>query len=105
MNSLARSNEGIRELAIYGGLLLLGLVGVRGCAEAAEEPRDKVITFVEDAGYNGAVITDIDKAPFIWGCGERDTVKYEISAVSANTGRDVSFDVCDGLLKGMTIRD
>lgn len=87
-------------------VVVLGAGGLitRGCAEMAEEPRDRVVDFVEDSGYNNVEITDIDKAPFIWGCSKGDTVKYEISAVSANTGREVEIDVCDGLLKGMTIR-
>jgi hypothetical protein len=73
-----------------------------GCGYMIDD--EKPLHALKDEGYTAATITDRHViAPGLFGCDEKDTAGYGVSATNV-TGAKVNLIVCCGILKGCTIR-
>ena len=86
----------------FAGLLLLG----RGCTAATEASYDAqdAEQTATDFGFTNPEVTETNRwLVGLQGCGEEDSIGFEIAAKNSN-GDDVNLLICKGPLKGATLR-
>lgn len=94
------------DFAVYA-LAFTAIMGLNlGSGKVAESmyPTEEAAHFLDESGYTD--IDHIDTDIFLTGlrgCGKGDGVKHEFTATGLN-GDSVEVLVCDGIMKGATIR-